>query len=100
MSGDHGYDPFGLGEPNPAMEAAVAEITELQGKVARLREECERLRAALVGVCLDGIISSGSGPAAPVFDEFDVDIERNRGRWYTVSGAAIDTGRAALRGEP
>jgi len=48
MSGDHGYDPFGFGEPNPAMEAAVAEIEELQGELARLRAENERLRAALV----------------------------------------------------
>jgi len=47
MSGDHGYDPFGFGEPNPAMEAAVAEIEELQGELARLRAENERLRAAL-----------------------------------------------------
>jgi len=47
MSGDHGYDPFGLAEPNPAMEAAVAEIDELQAELARLREECESLRAAL-----------------------------------------------------
>jgi len=47
MSGDHGYDPFGFGEPNPAMEAAVAEIYELQGELARLRAENERLRAAL-----------------------------------------------------
>ena len=50
MSGDHGYDPFGFGEPNPAMEAAVAEIEELQGELARLRAENERLRAALEAV--------------------------------------------------
>jgi len=47
MSGDHGYDPFGFGEPNPAMEAAVAEIEELQGELARLRAENERLRERL-----------------------------------------------------
>ena len=53
MSGDHGYDPFGLGEPNPAMEAATAEITELQGEVARLREENERLADLLAAVRQD-----------------------------------------------
>ena len=45
MSGDHGYDPFGLAEPNPAMEAAVAEIDELQGELARLRAEKKALLA-------------------------------------------------------
>lgn len=47
-----------------------------------------------------GIISSGSGPAAPVFDEFDAAHEANRGSWYKVDGAAIDRARKVLDAGP
>lgn len=45
---------------------------------------------------LRGVISSGSGPAAPIFDEFDAAVERDRGSWYTVDGAAVDEARAVV----
>ena len=56
MSGDHGYDPFGLAEPNPAMEAAVAEIDELQAELARLRAELETSEARA-----DAFLQEGEG---------------------------------------
>jgi hypothetical protein len=55
----------------------------------------EELLSAAEGV-LAGIIAHGSGPAAPIFDEFDFEVERNRGSWCTVDGNAIDRLRAAV----
>ena len=62
---------------------------------ARLIAAAPDLLAALKAVS-DGIISSGSGPIAPIFDEFDAAVENKRGTWYTVDGATIDHARAAI----
>lgn len=43
------------------------------------------------------VISSGSGPAAPIFDQYDYMVERNRGRWHTIDGATFDELKKALR---
>lgn len=43
------------------------------------------------------VISGGSGPAAPIFDEFDRATERNRGHWYTVDGKKFDVLKEALK---
>lgn len=60
-----------------------------------MRRSPATLREAAQGV-IGGIISSGSGPAAPVFDEFDAAVEQQRGRWYNVDGDAVDRLRAAI----
>lgn len=59
----------------------------------------DEIRAAALKV-LSGIISSNSGPAAPCFDAEDYEVERNRGSWYAVDGAAIDSLRQALAATP
>ena len=61
----------------------------------RVRRAAPDLLAALKAVC-GTIISSGSGPAAPTFDEFDAQVERKRRHWYTIDAAAVDAARAAI----
>ena len=95
MSGDHGYDPFGLAEPNPAMEAAVAEIDELQAELARLREENERLRAALAPFAVVADYLPDDLPADTVAlttpDEFQP---------WDIRAKYVYGARAALKAEP
>lgn len=55
----------------------------------------DELLAAAKAV-LNNIIASGSGPAAPTFDEFDAAVEAVRGRWSTVDQAALDRLQAAV----
>ena len=68
MSGDHGYDPFGFGPPNPAMEAEVAEIDEPQAELARLRAECEELRGSVKSKqnCLDAALEGWNKASARI----------------------------------
>lgn len=54
---------------------------------------------ALKGI-LAGIISGGSGPAAPVFDEFDAAVERDRGSWYTINAGPVDAARRVVETTP
>lgn len=58
-------------------------------------DRTDRLREA-AHKAVQGVISSGSGPAAPCFDEHDRAVERQRGKWYKVDGQAIDDLCAAL----
>lgn len=93
---DHdGNDPT----PEDIAEAARAHrngrpVTASRGLPPR---EDNDLRAAAQAV-VTAIISSGSGPAAPCFDEHDRAVERQRGSWHVVDGDAIDKLRAALNG--
>lgn len=49
-----------------------------------------------VRAVLQSVISGGSGPAAPVFDEFDAAVESQRGSWYTVDAGPLDALRRWL----
>jgi len=75
--------------------ALVDDEMEAVDANARLIAASPDLLAALKAVC-GTIISSGSGPAAPTFDEFDAQVERKRRHWYTIDAAAVDAARAAI----
>lgn len=66
--------------------------TKAQGRRAAKDRVLEAARALV----REGIISSRTGPAAPVFDEHDAAVERNRGRSYSVDGGKLDGLREAL----
>jgi hypothetical protein len=42
------------------------------------------------------LVLSGQGPVAPVFDEFDQEVEGRRGSWYVIEGRAYPEFRALL----
>lgn len=60
-------------------------------------EDLEALCAVVEAAQNVEVISGGSGPAAPIFDEFDAAVERNRGSWYTVDGKKFDKLKEALK---
>jgi hypothetical protein len=59
----------------------------------------DRVLQAARALVREGVISSrASGPAAPVFDEHDAAVERNRGKSYSVDGEKLDGLKDALAG--
>lgn len=102
----YGIQPFavwnsGRGHPDPTPDdlAEAARAHRHGGPVSLNRglppRDADDLRAAARKV-VDGVISSGSGPAAPCFDEHDRAVERRRGSWHVIDGQALDNLRAVL----
>lgn len=67
--------------------------TKAQAKRAKKDRVIETARVLV----REGIISSRTGPAAPVFDEHDAAVERARGQSYSVDGKKLDALREALQ---
>lgn len=79
--------------PNSDAEALM-QIEDLKDL---LSSNAEELCAVVEAAENLEVISSGSGPAAPIFDQYDYMVERNRGRWHTIDGATFDELKKALR---